>query len=160
MKTRRDAPVADEAAGVYREHRQELMRFATALVGPNDAADIFSTALVKAFSSASFAGVVNKRAYLYRVVFNEANRFHRRRIRRPSVEAQWSQAAHWLMPALHPEVAAAVRDLSPRQRAVTYLTYWADMSPAQIADHLNISEGSIRRHLARARARLREVLHD
>ncbi len=159
VEMRSDARTEDSTAVLYRTHREELMRFATALVGPNDAPDVFSTALVKAFSSASFAGVTNKRAFLYRVVFNEANRFLRRRARRPVVEARGSHVEHWRMPTLHPEVAAAVRRLSGRQRAAIYLTYWADLTPAQVAEHLNISEGTVRRHLARARARLREVLH-
>lgn len=38
------------------------------------------------------------------------------------------------------------------------LTYWADLDPGTVAERLGISEGSVRRHLARARARLREVL--
>lgn len=148
------------ATVVYREHRDELMRFATALVGPDDAPDVFSAALVKVFSAASFAAVTNKRAYLYRVVFNEANRLRRRRTRRPDIEVRGSHPEYWRMPALHPEVAAAVRGLSVQQRAVIYLTYWVDLTPAQVAERLHVSEGSVRRHLARARARLREVLHD
>jgi RNA polymerase sigma factor (sigma-70 family) len=49
--------------------------------------------------------------------------------------------------------------LSLRQRAVVVLAYWADLTPDDIADRLGISEGAVRRHLARARARLRAVLH-
>jgi DNA-directed RNA polymerase specialized sigma24 family protein len=57
-----------------------------------------------------------------------------------------------------PEVRQAVARLSMRQRAVVVLTYWADLAPPAVAERLGISEGSVRRHLARARARLREVL--
>jgi RNA polymerase sigma factor (sigma-70 family) len=55
-------------------------------------------------------------------------------------------------------VREAVGTLSLRQRAVVVLTYWADLDPATIAERLGISDGSVRRHLARARARLREAL--
>jgi RNA polymerase sigma factor (sigma-70 family) len=55
-------------------------------------------------------------------------------------------------------VREAVAGLSVRQRAVVVLTYWADLDPRAVAERLGISEGSVRRHLARARARLREVL--
>ncbi|MGH9224089.1 MAG: sigma factor-like helix-turn-helix DNA-binding protein, partial [Acidimicrobiales bacterium] len=55
-------------------------------------------------------------------------------------------------------MAQAVAALSVRQRAVIVLTYWLDLHPAGIATLLRVSEGSVRRHLARARARLREVL--
>ena len=51
--------------------------------------------------------------------------------------------------------------LSPQQRAVVYLSYWHDYSPIQVAEMIGVSEGTVRRQLARARARLREVLgHD
>jgi RNA polymerase sigma-70 factor, ECF subfamily len=48
--------------------------------------------------------------------------------------------------------------LSVQQRAVTYLTYWHDLSPREIARLLSISEGTVKRQLARARSTLREVL--
>jgi RNA polymerase sigma factor (sigma-70 family) len=51
-----------------------------------------------------------------------------------------------------------VQRLSLRQRAVVFLTYWEDLGPASVAELLGISEGAVRRHLARARARLKEVL--
>ena len=54
----------------------------------------------------------------------------------------------------------AVAALSVRQRAVIVLTYWLDLHPAGIAGLLGVSEGAVRRHLARARAHLREVLRD
>jgi RNA polymerase sigma-70 factor (ECF subfamily) len=61
---------------------------------------------------------------------------------------------------MRPEILDAVLALSVQQRAVVVLTYWADLTPAAIGELLDISEGSVRRHLARARKRLREVLRD
>ena len=61
-------------------------------------------------------------------------------------------------PAFVPTWPQAVARLSVRQRAVVVLTYWADLDPAAIAVMLDVSEGSVRRHLARARAHLRKVL--
>jgi RNA polymerase sigma-70 factor (ECF subfamily) len=57
-------------------------------------------------------------------------------------------------------VLDAIGRLSVRQRAVVYLTYWDDLEPADAAERLGISEGSVRRHLARARANLRRTLRD
>lgn len=68
--------------------------------------------------------------------------------------------AHVVDPAdvAEPALRSALDVLSLQQRAVIVLTYWQDLSPAQIADLLDTSEGTVRKQLARARARLREVL--
>ncbi|MEZ5410241.1 MAG: sigma-70 family RNA polymerase sigma factor [Acidimicrobiales bacterium] len=62
------------------------------------------------------------------------------------------------MADISPEVAATVAALSPQQRAVIFLTYWEDLDVRAVADLLDVSEGTVRRHLARARSKLREVL--
>jgi RNA polymerase sigma factor (sigma-70 family) len=61
-------------------------------------------------------------------------------------------------PQVDVDVLAAVGALSTRQRAVVFLTYWHDLAPNEIADLLDISPGSVRRHLARGRERLKDRL--
>jgi RNA polymerase sigma-70 factor (ECF subfamily) len=58
------------------------------------------------------------------------------------------------------DVLAAVDKLSVQQRASVVLTYWEDLTPAEVGSRLGISEGSVKRHLARARARLKELLDE
>lgn len=58
------------------------------------------------------------------------------------------------------DVLRAVDKLSMQQRASVFLTYWEDLKPGDVAGRLGISEGSVKRHLARARARLKELLND
>lgn len=147
-------------AETYRRLAPELVRFATVLVGPDDAPDMVSVAVTKALAGRSWRHVENRRAYLYRAVLNTARRHVRRSRLRPEREQRSAGANHWELPALRPDVRTAVLELSVRQRAVIVLTYWADLDPAAIADWLGISEGSVRRHLARARAQLRKVLTD
>ena len=154
---------ADDAgdAELYQSLAPELIRFATALVGRVDAPDVLSGAVVKALATPGWPAVANRRAYLYRAVFNEAQTWLHRAGRRPILEARAVRAAgvdRWELPTLRPDVRVAVARLSVRQRAVIVLTYWADLDPRSVAEWLGISEGSVRRHLARARARLREVL--
>ena len=145
-------------AELYRQVAPELIRFATALVGRDDATDVLSSAVVKALASPSWPGVENRRAYLYRAVFNEAQTWLARSRRRVTLEARASPTERWEMPNIRPDVGAAVAELSVRQRAVIVLTYWADLDSRTVGERLGISDGSVRRHLARARARLREVL--
>jgi RNA polymerase sigma-70 factor (ECF subfamily) len=144
---------------LYRKHSDELIRFATGLVGPSDAADVVSEAVLRCIGSTQWKSVEQKRAYLYRSVFNEAARSHRSTSRRRHREQRWALADPIDPPEVRPEVLAAVMVLSLRQRAVIVLTYWDDLTPTTIASLLEISEGSVRRHLARARHRLKEVLH-
>jgi RNA polymerase sigma factor (sigma-70 family) len=52
-------------------------------------------------------------------------------------------------------VAAALRQLPPRQRAVVVLRYWGDLTDTQIAAALGCSPGTVRSQLSRALAKLR-----
>jgi RNA polymerase sigma factor (sigma-70 family) len=144
---------------IYALLAAELLRFATGLVGRDDAQDVVSTAVMRSLATPAWGTVTNHRSYLYRAVFNEAQRWNRRANLRREREARSAVADRWELPEYRPEVRSAVERLSVRQRAVIVLTYWHDLDPEAIADRLDISEGSVRRHLARARARLREVLH-
>jgi RNA polymerase sigma factor (sigma-70 family) len=134
------------------------MVFATALVGRDDAPDVLSSAVVRSLSAPSWPSVTNRRAYLYRAVFNEAKTWQRRSAQRRDREARATPISYWELPTFRPDVRKAVERLSVRQRAVIVLTYWDDLDPKTVAERLGISEGAVRRHLARARARLREVL--
>lgn len=61
-------------------------------------------------------------------------------------------------PEIDVDVLAAVDRLSVQQRAVVVLTYWEDLRASEVGARLGISEGSVKRHLNRARSRLREYL--
>jgi RNA polymerase sigma factor (sigma-70 family) len=146
-------------AEIYRKHADEITRFATGLVGPSDAADVVSEAVLRCFGSSQWPNVTEQRAYLFRAVFNEAARFHRSNRRRWHREQRAAGPEALYPPEIRPEVLAAVNQLSLRQRAVVVLTYWNDLAPSAIARLLQISEGSVRRHLDRGKNRLKEVLH-
>jgi RNA polymerase sigma factor (sigma-70 family) len=158
------AVVVDLKAGdaLYRRYAPELLKFATGLVGPWFAADIVHDAIIRCLQAPAWDGVVDKRGYLYRAVLNASRSHHRvsrrRQVRVRLAAARAPVAAH--EPDLRPEVWAAVQTLSVRQRAVIVLTYWQDLSPGQVADRLQISEGSVKQHLARGRARLRRIFRD
>jgi RNA polymerase sigma factor (sigma-70 family) len=147
-------------AEIYAKYADELVRFATGLVGPSNAQDVVSGAVVRCLASPSWDSVRNPRAYLYRSVWAEARMAQRGSARRQVREQRAARPESTWGPEVQPEIARAVAALSLRQRAVIVLTYWGDLDPSTVAEFLGIREGSVRRHLARARARLREVLHD
>lgn len=143
---------------VYRKHADELVRFATGLVGPFDAQDVVSEACLRAFASDRWREVRDPRAYLYRAVLNRARSERRSLQRRRLREERTAQPESVAVTEPDLDVLEAVSQLSLRQRAVVMLTYWEDLPPHEVAERLGISEGSVRRHLARARQRLREWL--
>ena len=152
--------------GIYRQHQRGLMRFATALVGPTDAPDVVSDAVVAVLGSRSFSSIRDHRSYLYRAVLNSAHARHRTGTRRLALEARASRLRSPCGPTastiteLPSTVVNALQHLTSRQRAVVFLVYWEDLTPEAAATRLGISSGSVKKHLARARSHLREALTD
>lgn len=145
---------------VYRTYSAELTRYATGLVGPFDAPDVVTDACLKAFETRAWPEVVDRRAYLYRTVLSVANDHHRRTLSRRLREMKVAGRDHLPDPTsdVDVEVLDAVNRLSVQQRAAVFLTYWEDMPPEVVAEHMGVSPGTVKRHLARARKRLGELL--
>lgn len=145
---------------VYRSYSQELTRYATGLVGPFDAPDVVTDACLKAFGSRRWPEVEDRRAYLYRVVYTVAHDHHRSTLSRRLREMRSARSELQPDPVadLDFEVLEAVARLSVQQRAAVYLTYWEDLTPEETASRMGVSPGTVKRHLARARKRLGELL--
>ena len=150
--------VEAEDAEIYRKYSDDLVRYATGLVGPDDAADVVADAVLGCFSWTALESSRCETGYLYRSVFNKALELTRSARRRRFREAFVAPPELFEHPELRPEVLAAVFGLSAKQRSVIVLTYWDDLDPSSTAQLMNISEGSVKRHLARGRSRLKEVL--
>jgi RNA polymerase sigma-70 factor (ECF subfamily) len=147
-------------ADCYEQHAPDLVRFATGLVGPADAADVVSSAFIRVLGSPAWPHANDQRAYLFRAVLNEARMYRRGEQRRHAREARvgFVESVDPSRGALDVEVLGPIGALSVRQRAVVVLTYWKDMDQAAIASLLGITRGSVARHLDRAHARLRELI--
>jgi RNA polymerase sigma factor (sigma-70 family) len=157
---------------IYEKHADELIRFASGLVGPSDAGDVLSSAVLRTFTSPAWSSVTNHRAYLYRAVLNEARMWRRsqgRRLQRDdrhgrpdgdAVDADGSSAGHGRTTVVRVEVRAAIAELDVRSRGVLFLSYWADLTPDEIAPLLDISASTVRRDLVRAQRKLRRTLDD
>lgn len=142
---------------VYEKHSTDLVGYATALVGPVDAWDVVSEAMLRVFSSGRFEHVREPRAYLFRTVHNEAARRTKRSALSAAKELLAPKPAP---PDLQPNLdhLGVFAVLSVRERAVIYLTYWQDLPILEVADYLGINDGTVRRYLARARTKLRKEL--
>ena len=153
---------ADPLELAYRQHADELIRYATVLVGPDDASDVVTDAMVRVFNgSHDVTAVTNLRALLFRAVFNVVIDRQRSSARRWRRESEFeSRQARTVEAGSNIDARAALRTLSVQQRTIVFLTYWADLSSADVAAVLGVSDGTVRKQLARARARLREVLDE
>lgn len=145
---------------VYRNYNVELTRYATGLVGPFDAPDVVTDACLKAFETRTWPEVVDRRAYLYRTVLSVAHDHHRRTLSRRVREMKAAGRDELPEPAMAADldVLAAIERLSVQQRAAVFLTYWEDLTPETVGRRMGISTGAVKRHLARARKRLGELL--
>ena len=152
--------VSVDVGAEFRLHVDELVRFATLLVGPDDATDVVSEVVTTTIARRSLDGVENIRAYWFRAVLNTAADWHRTKRRR------WRREDRFVLSELSvsdtmpsADARSLLASLSPQQKAVIFLTYWHDWPPSRIAEVLEVSEGTVRKQLARAREQLREVLH-
>lgn len=145
----------------YEKYADDLVRFATGIVGPTDGPDLVSQAMLNVLWFGNWQSVEHPRPYLYRAVLNEARRNHRSTMRRRAVEARAAGPGTVRAPAdVRPDVLEAVGRLSLRQRAVVFMAYWEDLRPIEIARRLGLSEGTVHRHLKRAEDRLKSMLYD
>jgi RNA polymerase sigma factor (sigma-70 family) len=58
----------------------------------------------------------------------------------------------------HREVIAALQQLAPRQREVLVLRYWSNLSEAEIARTLDISQGTVKSTASRALVALEKAM--
>lgn len=153
------ASEAPSDAVVYGEHASRLVVLAAALAGPSNADDVVADAVLRAMASPAWPSVENRGAYLTRAVVNEVRSAHRRDLRREVRERRAAGPVSTdAAPDPVPEVLEALAALPLQQRAAVFLTYWGDLTPAAVADHLGVTEGTVRKQLARARDRLRKEL--
>ncbi len=135
-------------AELYEQHAPELIRFASALVGPAASEDLVADTVVRVVRSPSWRRVTNHRAYLFRAMVNEARQLHRanrRRLARELRVGSWPADAP--SPALRPAVSRAMRALSVRQRGVVFMTFWLDLPTDEIAETLGVSVRTVQRDL-------------
>jgi RNA polymerase sigma-70 factor (ECF subfamily) len=89
----------------------------------------------------------------------------RQTMRRKAIEYRVTGTAAYTEPttdmsgvAVSVDLARAIEELPPRQRDIAMLYYYVDVSVAEIADAMHITQGTVKTQLYRARATLAEIL--
>ncbi len=162
-------PLGKRVEAAFREYRRELVGLARVLTGsPARAEEVVQEAFVSLHRFVARVEPGNDLAYLRRAVTNQARSGWRRRdtaarhlheVGSDPVDRR-SPADQALSSTTRSQVDAALRQLSDRQRACLALTYFAELSVAEIAETLDISEGSVKTHLHRGRAALAPLLEE
>jgi RNA polymerase sigma-70 factor (sigma-E family) len=135
-----------------------LKSYAYLLTGDAAAAgDLLQEALTRVFGRRRVGEDIDRlEAYVRRAMLNQYVDTRRRL-------ARWNATRHLLVDPPHhdedrfavaDEVRRALSTLSPKQRACIVLRYYEDLPVTEIADELGCAEGTVKRHLADARAKL------
>jgi RNA polymerase sigma-70 factor (ECF subfamily) len=149
-------------------HAERLFRLAFSLVGSAaDAEDVVQETLLGAFRHMRrFEGRSTVKTWLTRILLRQAARHHRRRGRRaeqPLTAAGRTDGARGAGPehvARRLDVQAALERLSPLHREVLVLREFGGMSYAEMAEALDVPQGTVESRLHRARREMRELLRD
>jgi RNA polymerase sigma-70 factor (ECF subfamily) len=150
------ASEAGELEAVYRQDGSRLWKALYAFAGDEDVA---SDAVAEAFAQALRRGpaIRDVRSWVWRSAFNLAKGDLKTR----------SAVTHGRMPEgafddVHPddELLVALRALTPPQRAVIVLHYYADCPVREISRRTGMNPLAVRAHLSRGRKRLRLLLGD
>jgi RNA polymerase sigma factor (sigma-70 family) len=136
-----------------------LRSYAYLLTGETAAAgDLVQDALLRVFSRLRVGGDVEQlEGYVRRAMLNQYVDGRRR-------DKLWRRNQHLLVELPPPpndermlladEVRQALATLSPKQRACVVLRYYEDRTVFDIGEQLGCAEGTVKRHLADARAKL------
>jgi RNA polymerase sigma-70 factor (ECF subfamily) len=141
-----------------------LVGYARLLTGDHDQAqDLVQEALVKVWSRRrAGTDITSIEGYVRRAVLTTyLDQYRRRRL--------WDRSAHLLATpeevraadtgsVCAVDVAAALTTLPPRERACVVLRFYDDLTVAEIAARLGLSEGAVKRYLSDGTRRLGPLL--
>jgi RNA polymerase sigma-70 factor (ECF subfamily) len=164
-----EAELERQFAALVHSHRERALRLAWRLLGGNDAAaeDVTQEAFVRAWRSLpGFRGEARLSTWLYRIVVRQAANHRRWR----AVRERWGAAPPEDAPdprprapgdpALRRRIAAALDGLSRGQREAFVLVHMEGLTVNEASEVLGKAPGTVKSHLHRALARLREELGD
>jgi RNA polymerase sigma factor (sigma-70 family) len=142
------------------EQRETVFRFLVAMVGPDDAEDVFQETFISALRAyPRLKRDSNMRAWVLTIAHRKAIDAIRSRKRRPlPVEEVPETAVHDGRPSEEPELWAAARALPAAQREALLYRFAADLPYSDVAEALGTSEEAARQRVSEGVRRLRKAL--
>ena len=148
-------------------HRERARRLAWRLVGGDDAAaeDVIQEAFIKAYRAlGQFREEASLATWFYRIVVRQAHNYCRWRTVRETWSALWhgglppTAAPASGDPLLRRRIAKALAQLSRSQKEAFVLVHMEGLSVREAAALMEKPEGTVKSHLQRSLALLREKL--
>jgi RNA polymerase sigma factor (sigma-70 family) len=140
-------------------HRDEVLGFLCALVGPDEADDAFQETFVAALRAyPRLRPDSNLRAWVLTIARRKAIDDVRARGRRPLPSDHLPERPAAPAADRQPEVWAAVRVLPERQRAAVFLRYAGDLTHRDIAAVMESNEDAVRKNVSDGLRKLKEQL--
>jgi RNA polymerase sigma-70 factor (sigma-E family) len=159
-------PTDEEFADLVHACWASLYRTAYLMLGdPAEAEDLVQTALAKTYANwRRVRSVEAAPGYARTTLVNTAASWFRKkgwRNERPTeVLPEGFKAGHETDLSERRTVIDALGTLPPRQRAVVVLRYYEDLSVAQVAHALGVTEGTVKSQTSEALNKLRTLLGD
>ena len=143
----------------FDSHRDEVLAFLTALVGPHDADDCFQETWIAALRAyPRLRPDSNLRAWVLTIARRKAIDTGRARGRLALPSDDLPEVAAPAGADGRPELWAAVRDLPERQRAAVFLRFAGDLTHRDIASVMESSEDAARKNVSEGLKKLKETL--
>ena len=153
----------DRFTDFVRAHSGRLFRTAFLMTGDYQRAeDLLQTTLVRVYQRwPRIQDMDSPGGYAHKVLVSQAGSWWRKRSSHESplvLRDEADQGDRMEDLAEHERVWQAVLSLPPRQRAVTVLRYYEDLSEAEIARTLSMAPGTVKSHAHAAARRLAVLL--
>jgi RNA polymerase sigma factor (sigma-70 family) len=161
----------DRFAAIYDRYASMLYRYAYQRVGPEIADDVVAESFLAAFRGRASYDLARQdaRPWLFGILTREMATYHRRERARYRAMARSTHdtvqdgpadraTARVVAEAARGPLAAALADLTPGDRDVLLLVAWGQLNYDEVADALNIPQGTVGSRLNRARRKVRKAL--
>lgn len=145
------------------KHRRRIYAVGYRMTGNAADAEEASQEAFLAFSRGlpSFRGEASPSTFLYRIAIHASIRISERRRPQEPLDAEpEAPPPEEERDELLMKVRAAVLGLPPRQRAAFTLRHYEGLKIGEVAEALDLSEGTVKAHLHQALANLRDALRE
>lgn len=161
----------DELRRVYREHVDAVFAFLAYSVGRDSAEDLTATTFERVVKNwrRYDAAKASERTWILSIARNALIDHYRRQSHRQTTSLDEHPVLAETLAAQHDPIAEALsadafaswlRELAPREREVLAMRYGGDMSAAEIAELLELSEANVHQIASRAVRKLRRTAGD